>query len=71
MHRLPGLITQVGVLESDVIVLGVELDGLGELVARGLGLADFQQRVGEIFSDRRILCGASANACRKSVIARS
>ena len=40
------------VFESHLIVAGIEAHGGGELVARGGGLAHFQQRVGQVFAHR-------------------
>ena len=50
---LVGFVTQEGVFESYLVVAGIEAHGGGELVARGGGLADFQQRVGQVLTYRR------------------
>ena len=48
-----GFVAQEGVFEGHLIVAGIEAHGDRELVARGCRLAYFEQRVGQVFADRR------------------
>jgi hypothetical protein len=48
-----GFEAEEGVLEGDVSIGRVKFDGFAELFAGGFGVAGFEQRVGEVFTDVR------------------
>ena len=52
---LLGLITQERVFERRLLVFRIDPHGFGELVASSFALAGLQQRVGEVFANRRAL----------------
>ncbi len=51
----PGFVAEVGVLEGGGEVAGIGAKDFSELIARGLGVAGFEEGVGEVLADRGLV----------------
>ena len=45
-----GFVGEEGEFEGDVVIGGIAAHGIGELIAGGFGVADFEEGVGEVFA---------------------